>query len=211
MARGIPVAQGVGIVILLTVALLLAAGRDAGPATADSNRPPGGSPDDVALAANDPDEYAWRLFFYINRPALPGAAGLADPARTIRQYDPDQPVVWETWALVSGVGERLAPAPSLPTCAILLVNPGTPLSTPAVFAKREGGFSPARPLARAWTDSRSFVAALSERGNDLTQAAIALLLGSRTWALPIECSSLSSNRFPRFSPGGDLFVCPCGF
>ena len=49
-------------------------------------------------------------------------------------------------ALVSGVGERLAPAPPLPPCAILLVNPGIPLPTPEVFARRHGAFSPARTL-----------------------------------------------------------------
>ena len=33
-------------------------------------------------------------------------------------------------ALASGVGEILRPAPPLPPCAILLVNPGAPLATP---------------------------------------------------------------------------------
>ncbi|TAJ38986.1 MAG: 4-(cytidine 5'-diphospho)-2-C-methyl-D-erythritol kinase, partial [Reyranella sp.] len=37
-------------------------------------------------------------------------------------------------ALVSGIGERLAPSPALPASAILLVNPGVPLPTPSVFA-----------------------------------------------------------------------------
>src|SRR5258707_5453272 len=53
-------------------------------------------------------------------------------------------------ALVSGIGEKLAPAPPLPPCAILLVNPGIPLPTPEVFARRQGAFSPARTL-RPWT------------------------------------------------------------
>ena len=76
-------------------------------------------------------------------------------------------------ALASGVGERLVPAPPLPPCAILLVNPGTPLPTPEVFAKRQGAFSPPRIL-RPWTDAASFAATLAERGNDLTDAAVAL-------------------------------------
>jgi 4-diphosphocytidyl-2-C-methyl-D-erythritol kinase len=76
-------------------------------------------------------------------------------------------------ALVSGVGERLAPAPRLPPCAILLVNPGVPLPTPEVFARRRGGFSPIRGL-RAWTDAKSFAATLADRGNDLTDAAVGL-------------------------------------
>jgi 4-diphosphocytidyl-2-C-methyl-D-erythritol kinase len=76
-------------------------------------------------------------------------------------------------ALVSGIGERLAPAPPLPPCAILLVNPGIPLPTAEVFAKRQGPFSPARVL-RPWTDAISFAATLAAHGNDLTEAAVAL-------------------------------------
>jgi 4-diphosphocytidyl-2-C-methyl-D-erythritol kinase len=77
-------------------------------------------------------------------------------------------------ALASGIGERLAPAPALPPCGILLVNPGTPLPTAEVFARRQGAFSAARPLSRPWTDAQSFAAMLAERGNDLTDAALAL-------------------------------------
>jgi 4-diphosphocytidyl-2-C-methyl-D-erythritol kinase len=75
---------------------------------------------------------------------------------------------------VSGVGERLVPAPSVPPCAVLLVNSGVALPTAEVFAARRGSFAPARPLSRPWTDLASFTAALAERGNDLTAAAIAL-------------------------------------
>ena len=35
----------------------------------------------------------------------------------------------------SGIGERLAPVPALPACAILLVNPGVALTTPAVSGR----------------------------------------------------------------------------
>jgi 4-diphosphocytidyl-2-C-methyl-D-erythritol kinase len=76
-------------------------------------------------------------------------------------------------ALASGVGEQLAPAPPLPPCAILLVNPGVALPTPDVFKARGNAFSEPRPL-RPWTDLASFAAALAERGNDLTDAAISL-------------------------------------
>lgn len=77
-------------------------------------------------------------------------------------------------ALVSGVGEVLRPAPPLPPCAILLVNPGMPLATPEVFAARRGAFSAARPVPAAWPDLGGLVAALVARGNDLTEAAISL-------------------------------------
>ncbi|HEY4168112.1 MAG TPA: 4-(cytidine 5'-diphospho)-2-C-methyl-D-erythritol kinase [Reyranella sp.] len=76
-------------------------------------------------------------------------------------------------ALASGVGEQLAPAPPLPPCAILLVNPRVALPTPDVFRARRGAFSEPRPL-QPWTDLASFAAALAERGNDLTDAAISL-------------------------------------
>ena len=75
---------------------------------------------------------------------------------------------------VSGVGERLAPAPSLPPCAVLLVNPGVALSTAEVFAARQGEFSRPRPLERPWSDLPGLIEALAARGNDLAAPAIAL-------------------------------------
>ena len=77
-------------------------------------------------------------------------------------------------ALVSGVGERLAPAPALPSCAILLVNPGVPLPTPAVFAARCGDFSPERAAPRPWPDLAALAGELGVRGNDLADAATSL-------------------------------------
>ena len=77
-------------------------------------------------------------------------------------------------SFVSGVGERLETAPSLPPCAVLLVNPGAALSTAEVFAARHGGFSPSRPLARPWSGLADLVELLAERGNDLAPAAVSL-------------------------------------
>lgn len=76
-------------------------------------------------------------------------------------------------AVASGVGEVLQPAPALPVCAVLLFNPGVALATPAVFAARRGDFSMIRAV-RPWATAPDFVAALAERGNDLTGAAIDL-------------------------------------
>jgi 4-diphosphocytidyl-2-C-methyl-D-erythritol kinase len=76
--------------------------------------------------------------------------------------------------LASGVGEKLEPAPSLPSCGLVLVNPGVALSTPQVFAARRGDFSPPRPIDRPWSDLAGLVAALAVRGNDLTEAAVAI-------------------------------------
>lgn len=77
-------------------------------------------------------------------------------------------------ALASGIGERLAPVPALPACAILLVNPGLALPTPAVFAARQGSFSAARPIGDGWRDLGSLAEDLGRRGNDLSEAAISL-------------------------------------
>lgn len=77
-------------------------------------------------------------------------------------------------SFVSGVGDRLEAAPALPPCAILLVNPGVSLSTVDVFAARCGDFSPSRSRARPWSGMVEFVEILSERGNDLTPAAVSL-------------------------------------
>ncbi len=77
-------------------------------------------------------------------------------------------------ALVSGIGEKLAPAPALPPCGLLLVNPAQALPTADVFAARRGNFSTALPLARPWSDLAGLVEALAARGNDLTAAATVL-------------------------------------
>jgi len=77
-------------------------------------------------------------------------------------------------AIASGIGERLEPAPPLPACTLLLVNPRMALATAEVFAARRGGFSEARPIARPWRDLAGLVEALAERGNDLTEAATSL-------------------------------------
>ena len=77
-------------------------------------------------------------------------------------------------ALATGIGECLAPVPTLPACAILLVNPGVGLPTPAVFGARQGSFSPARPLGSGWHGLADFAHELARRGNDLTDAAISL-------------------------------------
>ncbi|MCX7362103.1 MAG: 4-(cytidine 5'-diphospho)-2-C-methyl-D-erythritol kinase [Alphaproteobacteria bacterium] len=77
-------------------------------------------------------------------------------------------------AIASGVGERLEPAPPLPPCAVLLVNPRCDLPTAAVFGARKGACSPERPVLRPWSDLASLVEALAERGNDLTEAAVSL-------------------------------------
>ncbi|MBF0093786.1 MAG: 4-(cytidine 5'-diphospho)-2-C-methyl-D-erythritol kinase [Alphaproteobacteria bacterium] len=82
-------------------------------------------------------------------------------------------------ASMGGIGERLDPAPSLPPAWLVLVNPGRPLSTPAVFRRRAemfpgGRFSRAAPLAEPPADAVALALALSLRGNDLMAAAISV-------------------------------------
>lgn len=75
---------------------------------------------------------------------------------------------------MTGVGEHLAAAPTLPPAWLLLVNPRRPLSTPAVFKARTGGFTPAQPLTEAPETAQALAVALAARRNDLTAAAITL-------------------------------------
>jgi 4-diphosphocytidyl-2-C-methyl-D-erythritol kinase len=74
-----------------------------------------------------------------------------------------------------GVGEVLAHAPALPACGLLLVNPGVPLSTVAVFRARTGGFSPEATLPDGWATAQDLAATLTGLTNDLEAPAIGLV------------------------------------
>ncbi|KZD12854.1 4-diphosphocytidyl-2C-methyl-D-erythritol kinase [Oceanibaculum pacificum] len=76
-------------------------------------------------------------------------------------------------ARLSGVGETLEPV-ALPALPLVLVNPGQPLSTPAVFKARQGPFGAPAPEAIP-TDPTALVSFLAAQRNDLASAAIALL------------------------------------
>src|ERR1700709_2435744 len=66
---------------------------------------PGGTAESAQMTVQNPDEYAWRLFLFINRQAKLGIAGVADPDKpTVKDYDENKDVVWETWALASRDG-----------------------------------------------------------------------------------------------------------
>lgn len=68
---------------------------------------------------------------------------------------------------MTGVGERLTPAPPLPSAGLVLINPLRPVATPQVFKARRGPFSAAAPLTDAPADLEDLVAALAARTNDL--------------------------------------------
>ncbi len=75
---------------------------------------------------------------------------------------------------VSGIGEVLRPLPPLPPMWLVLVNPGLPLSTAAVFAARQGDFAQPSPPPRA-SGPEEWFAWLAAGGNDLEPAARRLL------------------------------------
>jgi hypothetical protein len=72
------------------------------PANAAPIEEPGGTADATALALSNPAEYAWSLFFFLNRQAKPDTAGQADETKDFGKLDPGASVVWETWAMASG-------------------------------------------------------------------------------------------------------------
>jgi 4-diphosphocytidyl-2-C-methyl-D-erythritol kinase len=78
-------------------------------------------------------------------------------------------------ALMSGIGEILAPAPPLPKAGLVLVNPGVVVSTPAVFRARFGRFSEVACFPpEGWEDAASLAADLQDLRNDLQPAACSL-------------------------------------
>jgi 4-diphosphocytidyl-2-C-methyl-D-erythritol kinase len=74
-------------------------------------------------------------------------------------------------AFASGVGETLDPAPPLPFCWLVLVNPGVPVSTPSVFKARTGAFSDPAPFSAPPRDAVHLAELLRGRGNDLAAPA----------------------------------------
>jgi 4-diphosphocytidyl-2-C-methyl-D-erythritol kinase len=78
-------------------------------------------------------------------------------------------------AQMSGIGEIVRPAVSLPPAGLVLVNPGVALPTPSVFAARRGDFDAPAPLDRAPESAAALAAALRRRRNGLTAAAIGLV------------------------------------
>lgn len=145
-----------------------------------------------ALAAETGREPAVRLRLEKNLPVASGlGGGSADAAACLRllgrlwdvaagaelatSLGADVPVCLAGRASrMGGIGERLGPAPRLPTAGLVLVNPGAALSTPAVFGERRGGFSAPAPLPASWSDPAAMAAGLAALRNDLEPAAIRL-------------------------------------
>lgn len=82
-------------------------------------------------------------------------------------------------ALVSGIGDFVRPIRRLPEAGLVLINPGVPAPTKAVFYRRSGAFSPPSrldPTAIAnLGDAVDLARLLAPLGNDLTDAATGLV------------------------------------
>ncbi len=77
-------------------------------------------------------------------------------------------------AMMTGIGEGVAPAPGLPAGALVLVGPGARVPTPAAFAAREGAFSAPCGPPPAGLEMAGLARWAAEGGNDLTRAATGL-------------------------------------
>lgn len=78
-------------------------------------------------------------------------------------------------SFVGGIGEALAPAPTLPKAYLLLINPRRPLPTVEVFRRFARPFTAPARWELPPADAAALAALLAERGNDLTAAALELL------------------------------------
>ncbi|MEQ8355089.1 MAG: 4-(cytidine 5'-diphospho)-2-C-methyl-D-erythritol kinase [Kiloniellaceae bacterium] len=77
-------------------------------------------------------------------------------------------------AVMSGIGEVLTPVPALPALWLVLANPGVAVSTAAVFAAREGAFSPTVEPVLPPLGLAALVDWLAARPNDLQAPACRL-------------------------------------
>nr|WP_294511274.1 4-(cytidine 5'-diphospho)-2-C-methyl-D-erythritol kinase [uncultured Rhodopila sp.] len=168
-----------------------------------------------ALAVHADVPPAGRLVLEKNLPVASGiGGGSADAAAALRLLDrfwgigagqgtlaaiagglgADVPVcVASRSAVMSGIGEVLAPAPRMPEAGIVLVNPGVAVSTPAVFRARNGGFSVAAVWPpEGWPDAASLATSLHGTGNDLEAAALGLapVIGEALAALAADPACL---------------------
>jgi len=86
--------------------------------------------------------------------------------------------LWGHPVVAEGIGERLSRAPGLPALPAVLVNPGVPVSTPAVYraldASRRFGDVTRPPMPDAFETPEEVAAWLARLGNDLETPAISV-------------------------------------
>ncbi len=103
-----------------------------------------------------------------------GAAHASDLQDVALGLGADVPVCLHARAAyMAGIGEVLSAPPPLPACGVLLVNPGVPVSTRAIFAARQGPFSVAQRFQESPTDAPALARLLRTRRNDLERPALA--------------------------------------
>ena len=98
-------------------------------------------------------------------------------ARIASRLGSDVPVCLYSQPMrMRGVGDKLTHAPSLPPCGLVLVNPGVPLATAAVFrARASENCSPEAVLSDVWDTIPQVAATLRGLTNDLEAPAIGLV------------------------------------
>ena len=97
-----------------------------------------------------------------------GAAHASDLQDVALGLGADVPVCLDSRAAyMAGIGEMLSAPPPLPPCGVLLVNPGVPVPTGAIFAARQGPFSVAQRFQESPIDAAALARLLRARRNDL--------------------------------------------
>ncbi len=108
--------------------------------------------------------------------ANPGSSATIDWRSLAASLGADVPVCLESTAqLMWGIGRETAPVPTLPPLPAVLVNPGVPLATAAVFSALGAAPVPAQVMAPAvpasFPDVASVLAHVGAGTNDLETAA----------------------------------------
>jgi 4-diphosphocytidyl-2-C-methyl-D-erythritol kinase len=128
----------------------------------------------------------------------------------------DVPVCLRSWPMrMGGVGEVLTPAPALPPCGLVLVNPGVPLATVSVFRARSGGYTPVARLPDGWDNAREVASSLASLANDLEAPAIGIVpairdvlraIGGTRGCLLARMSGSGATCFGLFASAGEAEV-----
>jgi 4-diphosphocytidyl-2-C-methyl-D-erythritol kinase len=106
--------------------------------------------------------------------ALTEMSGLSVPSDVLT-LGADVPVcLLARAARMRGIGEDVTPVDGLPILDAVLVNPGVPVSTPAIFRRLTQRDNPAMPEQMPiWPDAATLIDWLRAQRNDLQDAAIA--------------------------------------
>lgn len=128
-----------------------------------------------------------------------GEDRLRDLSRVVGADGPMCLLGQSVWA--EGIGERLAPEPRLPLLHAVLVNPGVPSPTGAVYGAYDRGAPRAadRPAAPSAWDPATVIDWLAAQRNDLEAPALAL---EPLIAHALEAVSAAGARLTRMSGSG---------